>query len=107
MKEKEARILRDRINYLMPLIKENHPKEVLEDIYEMNFDIREINGEKITTLKTIISISIFEHNFFDIFYPFEKEFLYASLSYITLSQSFISSRSFSLICCFKFSFFFV
>lgn len=32
MKEKEARILRDRINYLMPLVKEKHPKEVLEDM---------------------------------------------------------------------------
>lgn len=45
MKEKEARILKDRIDYIISFIKEKHIKEELEDIiFQINCLVTDENG---------------------------------------------------------------
>lgn len=47
MKENEARILKDRIAYIMPFVKNKHVKEELEDmIFQINCLVKEVKVEK-------------------------------------------------------------
>ncbi|EHN16544.1 hypothetical protein [Clostridium sporogenes] len=45
MKENEARILKDIINYIMPFVKEKHVEEELEDIlFQINCLVKADEG---------------------------------------------------------------